>query len=100
MTNTNLDPRSVLLAAFILRGLRALGPSSLATIFDGAGLNRNSVADQKFFCKVLGGLNTCGYITGPNENLDERGITHVSLTEQGEAKADEVEAVFAQHGAA
>ena len=100
MTGTNSDPRSVLLAAFILRGLRLLGPSTLATMFDGAGLNRKSEADQHFFCSVLGGLSTCGYITGPNENLDERGIVHVGLTEQGEAKADEVEAVFALHGAA
>ena len=100
VTDKNLDPRSVLLAAYILGGLRLLGPSTLATMFDGAGLNRNSVADQRFFCKVLAGLNTCGYITGPNENLDERGVPCVGLTEQGEAKADEVEAVFALHGAA
>lgn len=100
MTDTNLDSRSVLLAAYILRGLRLLGSSSLAPMFDGAGLNRNSQADQHFFCSVLGGLSTCGYITGPNENLDARGIAHVRLTEQGEAKADEVEAVFAQHEAA
>ena len=92
-----MDDNSLLLAAYILRGLRRFGRASLAPMYDGYGLDRNSEADQKFFCKVLAGLHTCGYITGPDEDVDEDGVAHVSLTEQGEAKADSVEEIYARH---
>ena len=93
-----MTDRHLLLASFILRGLRQIGPSMLAPMFDAAGLNRNSQADQNFFCEVLAALNTCGYISGANEHLDDRGIAHVRLTEQGEAKADQIIDLFAQSG--
>jgi hypothetical protein len=92
-----VDNNSLFLAAYILRGLRLVGQSSLAPMYDGYGLDRNSATDQKFFCSVLAGLHTCGYITGPNENVDENGVAYVSLTEQGEAKADSVEEIYARH---
>jgi hypothetical protein len=66
-------------------------------MYDGYGLDRDSATDQKFFCSVLAGLNTCGWITGPNEDVDENGVAYVSLTEQGEAKADSVEEIYARH---
>ena len=75
-----MDDNSLLLAAYILRGLRRFGRASLAPMYDGYGLDRNSETDQKFFCSVLAGLHTCGWITGPNFNVDENGVAYVSRT--------------------
>lgn len=94
LTNKNDE---ILLATAVLTGLRKIGPSDFRSIFSGLGFDRKNQTQVLFFAGVIAQCHTCGWVTNPMKSDD--GMT-LTLTEQGEAKADELLDTLADHGVA
>lgn len=94
MRLTNTD-NEIMLVTAVLTGLRKIGPSMFTSMYEGLGFDRNNRQQVQYFAHVIARCHTCGWISNPMDSHD--GLT-VALTEQGEAKADELLEALAQNG--
>ena len=85
----------IMLVTAVLTGLRKIGPSSFRSIFSGLGFNHNNPREVHFFSEMIAKCHTCGWVTNPMKSEDGETLT---LTEQGEAKADQLLDTLANHG--
>jgi hypothetical protein len=89
------NKNELLLVTAVLTGLRKIGPSNFKAIYEGLGGNRTNMGQVNQFAQMIARCHVCGWITNPMDSHD--GLT-LSLTEQGEAKADELVELLEAHG--